>query len=265
MAGEPRAPERGEVPSAPPELVPAEHVVAMREGRGGLYRVLGGRKSGLSEGMVLPVVAAPVKDGKARLLGEATVVQVLPRQAMVDPDDRVRNAGDVDRFLVLSASSTVKARAEKVKPEKAEPQASEPQASEPQASEPQASEPQASEPLAPLREVAVTQPSVASAPVASAPAAGKPAEPRELSGRIARAGALGRKLILTNTDSIIWSQCILVMQGRDMYKLGGMAPGGEREIALRDFEKGGHDVPYVNRNRLGLFCAEGRKEFSLKL
>ncbi|QRN96444.1 protein kinase [Archangium violaceum] len=255
MAGEPHAPERGEVPSAPPELVPAEHVVAMRAERGRLYRVLGGRKSGLSEGMVLPVVAAPVKDGKARLLGEATVMQVFPQQARVDPDERVRNAGDVDRFLVLPASSTVKARAEKVKPVKAEPEAS---------------EPQASELLAPLQEVTVTPPAVASAPVASAPAesapaAGKPAEPRELSGRIARKGALGRKLILTNTDSIIWSQCILVIQGRDMYKLGGMAPGGEREISLRDFEKGGHDVPYVDRNRLGLFCAEGRKEFPLKL
>ncbi|WP_306819144.1 serine/threonine protein kinase [Archangium lipolyticum] len=242
MAEVPHAPEKGGAPSAPPELVPAEHVVSMEEGRGRLYRVLGGKKSGLSEGMVLPVVVAPVKDGKARLLGEATVVRVFPKQAMVDPDERVRNAGDVDRFLVLPESPTAKARAEKSRPAKAGLEAA--------------------EPLVPLREVTVTPPSAE-----SPPAAGKPAEPRELSGRITtrRIGPLVLKIILTNTDTLIWSDCIVVIRGRDVYKLGGMAPEGEREIPLRDFEKGGHDVPYVESNRVGLFCAEGRKEFSAKL
>jgi eukaryotic-like serine/threonine-protein kinase len=240
MAQEPHAPNPGMAPAAPPELVPAERVASMSGGRGRLYRVsvLGGRRLGLSEGMVLPVVVAPVKDKKARLLGDATVMKVSPRQVMVDPDERVRNAGKVNRFLVLPEPSTAKAKLEKARPE-------------------------ASESLAPLREEPVTPPSAEPAPAVAKPA--ESAEPRELSGRISRKGPLARKLVLTNTDTLIWSGCIVVIRGRDMYKLGGMAPGGVREIPLSEFEKGGHDVPYVDKGWLGLFCAEGQKLFPLKL
>jgi len=35
--------------------------------------------------------------------------------------------------------------------------------------------------------------------------------------------------------------------------------------ALGDFAKGDRDVPFVGKNRLGLFCTEGQKEFPAKL
>ena len=49
------------------------------------------------------------------------------------------------------------------------------------------------------------------------------------------------------------------------FELGGMAPGGMREIPLSEFKKGDRDVPYVPRNRLGLFCAEGQRLFPMKM
>jgi serine/threonine-protein kinase len=94
-----------------------------------------------------------------------------------------------------------------------------------------------------------------------------PAVPRQLSGRIVlrSIGPFGQKIVLTNTDTMTWSGCILVARGRDVFKLGGMAPGGTREIPLGEFKKGGREVPFVERDRLGLFCAEGQKEFPARL
>ncbi|WNG43494.1 serine/threonine protein kinase [Archangium minus] len=207
-------------PSRPAsKLIPVGNVVAMKPS-GSSYLVPRGRLAGLSEGMVLQVVAAPVKDGKARLLGEATVLEVFPRRSVVEPDARVRKAGSLERFLVL--------------------------------------------PEQPASKAEDSTPSAAPAPTAAAaPAA--PA-PRELSGRILikSIGPFLKKIELTNTDTIVWSGCILVARGRDVYKLGGVSPGGTREVPLNDFEKGVREVPFVGKNRLGLFCTEGQREFPAK-
>ncbi|WP_158501960.1 serine/threonine-protein kinase [Vitiosangium sp. GDMCC 1.1324] len=223
----PSAKQTGSRPRTTPKLVPAVNVaVLMPPNKGTYYVVPRGRSAGLTQGMVLQVVAAPVKNGKAKLLGEATVVEVYARKSAVDLDARARNAGDVERFLVLPSSAGAEQEEE---------------------SSAQAATPPAATP--------------------SAEAAAKPPEPRELSGRILvkSLGPFLQKIELTNTDTILWSGCILVARGRDVYKLGGMAPGGIREIPLSGFQKGGRDVPFVGKNRLGLFCAEGQKEFPAKL
>jgi serine/threonine protein kinase len=217
------------------KLVPADNVLVMKP-KGGSYVVRRGSLAGLSEGMVLQVVAAPVKDGKARLLGEATVVEARPLRSVLSPDDNVRAAGKVERFVVLPATAA------QAGSEQEEDASSEPKA-----------EPKAQ--------------AAAPAPTVEAkPSEAKPSAPRDLSGRIniKSIGPFLKKIELTQTDTILWSGCILVANGRDMYKLGGMAPGGTREISLGDFKKGGRDVPFVARNRLGLFCAEGQHEFYSK-
>jgi serine/threonine-protein kinase len=192
------------------KFVPAENVVVMRPAPSQLYVVPRGRLAGLTRGMVLQVVAGPVRDGKARLLGEATIVEVFPRRAALEVEPQVREAGQVERFVVLPDLST-----------QAEPEAA---------------------------------------------AAEKPAAPRELNGRISlQSVAFNRHLLITNTDTHPWSGCRLVMKGRDFYELGNMDPQGTQEIALSDFKKGGRDVPFVGRNRVGLFCAEGQREFSIRL
>jgi len=114
-------------------------------------------------------------------------------------------------------------------------------------------EPEASAPVSPPQ------------PEASAPAPETPTAPRELNGRITFKGTFARHLVITNTDNVIWSGCKLAMKGRDFYELGGLAPGGMREIPLSEFKKGDRDVPYVPRNRLGLFCVEGQRLFPMKM
>ena len=224
---QPTKPKPSESPVRAAKLVPAEHVAVMRRvPRSDYYSISEGHSAGLTAEMVLPVVAAPMKDGKARLVGEATVVVVKDRRSMVVPDARVRNAGRVDLLAVLP-----KAPAGRDSSGDAQPRAG------------------------------------TATPSAEAAPAQTPAAQRELSGRIAlkSIGPFVQKIELTSTDTILWSDCILVTRGRDMYKLGGMAPGGTREVPLGEFAKGGHEVPFVGKNRLGLFCAEGHKEFPAKL
>lgn len=222
-------PKPSESHARAPKLVPAEHVAVMRRvPRSDYYSIFEGHSAGLTKEMVLQVVEAPTRDGKARLLGEATVVVVKDRRSIVVPDARVRNAGKVDLLAVLPNAPTTKTTSGN---SQAEPRAG------------------------------------TDTPPAEAAPAQTPAEPRELSGRISfkSIGPFVQKIELTSTDTILWSDCILVARGRDMYKLGGMAPGGTREVPLGDFEKGGHEVPYVGKNRLGLFCSEGKKLFPAKL
>ncbi|REG33471.1 serine/threonine-protein kinase [Archangium gephyra] len=228
-AAQPAKPKPSESHARPQKFVPAEHVALLRKSnRDDYFRVDRGRLAGLSMGMVLQVVAAPVKDGKARLLGEAKVLDVRPGRSTLSADARVRNAGRVELYVVLPRGTSAGARSE--------------------ASE---SEPQAGTATPP-------------AEVAPAPT---PAEPRRLNGRIRLTGIppFNQKIELTSTDTVLWSGCILVANGRDMYKLGGMAPGGVREIPVNEFKKGGRDVPFVGKGRLGLFCVEGTKEFPAKL
>ncbi|WP_095991783.1 serine/threonine protein kinase [Cystobacter fuscus] len=197
-------------------FISAENVAAIQP-TGSPHVVLQGLHSGLSSGMVLQVVGALTRDGKAKLLGEATVLNVLPRRATLRLDERAQGAAKFVRFVVLPEPKETPDEPPRTPSTKAEP----------------------------------TTPT-------------KAPEPRQLSGRIAPRGPFGQKIELTNTDTIIWSDCILVTGGRDVYKLGGMAPQGSREIPLTAFEKGGREVPFVNRNRLGLFCAEGQREFPLR-
>ncbi|WP_395843818.1 serine/threonine protein kinase [Cystobacter fuscus] len=205
------------VTPAAARFISAENVAAIRP-VGSSYFVPQGRNSGLTSGMVLQVVEAPTRDGKAKVLGEATVREVFPRRAALSLDERARGAAKSALFVVLPEP--------KQTPE-----------------EPPRTSSTKTEPATPTR----------------------PTAPRQLEGRIAqRTGPFGKKIELTNTDTITWSGCILVIQGRDMFKLGGMAPGGSREILLNAFEKGGREVPFVNSNRLGLFCAEGQREFPFR-
>ncbi|WNG54198.1 serine/threonine protein kinase [Archangium gephyra] len=209
------------------KLVPAEHVALLRkQNRDAYFRVDRGRLAGLSLGMVLQVVAAPVKDGKAKLVGEAKVLDVMLRRSTMSVDARVRNAGKAELYVVLPRGAGANATTEDSE-----------------------SEPQAD---------AATPPTGTSA---------QPPAPRLLNGRINLTGIahINQKIELTSTDTILWSDCILVANGRDMYKLGGMAPGGVREIPVNEFKKGRREVPFVGKNRLGLFCAEGEKEFPAKL
>jgi len=224
-------PKPSESHARPQKLVPAEHVALLRKSRRDDYfRADRGRLSGLSVGMVLQVIAGPVKDGKARLLGEAKVLDVMPRRSTLSAEARVRNAGRTELYVVLPKAASAAATSEDAQDE-AEPRAATP---------------------TPAPEGAPAQ---------------KPAEPRQLSGRIAIKGIppFNQKIELTSTDTILWSDCVLVTRGRDMYKLGGMAPGGTREVPVAEFKKGGGNVKYVDRNRLGLFCAEGEKLFPAKL
>jgi eukaryotic-like serine/threonine-protein kinase len=187
--------------------------------------------------MVVQVVAAPVEDGKARLLGQAKVTQVLPRRVVVRPDEEVLAAKDVEWLVVLPAAPAAISR----------PQPSD---SGPARSSPEASTPA---PEAPP-------------PVAPAPEPVKPSAPRELQGRIAvkNTDIFNKALSLTNTDDIVWIGCAVVIRGRDFARVGGLAPGKTREIPLKNFAKGWRGR-YVDLNRVGLFCEEGEREFPLKL
>ena len=217
-------PKPSESHARPQKLVPAEHMAPLaKPPRGDYFHVFRGKAAGLTEGMSLQVVAGPVKDGKARLVGEAKVLNVKRGRSTLDADARVRSARRADLYVVLPNAAIAAATSEDAQDE-------------------------------------------AVPPTKEAPA--QPAtEPRKLSGRPYLGGfpPFNLKIELTNTDTITWSDCILVIRGRDTYKLGGMAPGGRREIPLADFKKGGPEVKYVGRNRLGLFCAEGQGEFPLKL
>ncbi|WP_375770148.1 protein kinase [Archangium gephyra] len=224
-------PKPSESHARPQKLVPAERVALLRKSnRDDYFSVDRGARAGLSRGMVLQVVAEP-KDGKARLLGEAKVLDVKKGRSTLSAKARVHNAGKVDLYVVLPKGAGANAASEDSEDSEAEPQAATPP------------------------------------PPAEAAPPPKPAEPRKLSGRPNLRGfpPFNQKIELTNTDTILWSDCILVIRGRDMYKLGGMAPGGTREIPLLEFKKGGREVPYVGKNRLGLFCAEGEGEFPLTL
>lgn len=216
------------------KLVPADNVVAMKS-LGGNYVVGRGRMAGLRKGMVLQVVTGPVKDGKAKLLGEATVLMARPLKSELEPDASVRAAGKVERFLVLPAvSRTALEQAE-------------------QEDEDSTSEPKA--------------PAAAPAPVAEVkPAEAAPAQIRELNGRINVTGfsPLLKKIEITNSDSFGWTDCILVTTGRQVYRLGRVAPNTTLNAPLRDFRRGGVDVDLVKRDRVGLVCAEGRAEFPAK-
>ncbi|WPB76287.1 protein kinase [Archangium violaceum] len=219
----PTKPKPSEPRVRPQKFVPAENVALLRKpNRDDYFSVDHGRRAGLSMGMVLQVVAAPVKDGKAKLVGEAKVLEVKPNRSTLSADARVRNAGKADLYVVLPKAANATAMSEEPEPQ---------------------------------------------AGTATPPAEPAPAQPRGLNGRIRLVGIapFNQRIELTSTDTILWSNCILVANGRDMYKLGGMAPGGIREIPVNEFKKGGRDVPFVSRNRLGLFCAEGNKEFPAKL
>jgi serine/threonine-protein kinase len=222
---QPTKPKPSESHARPQKLVPAENVALLRKSkRDDYFRVDQGQLAGLSMGMVLPVVAAPVKDGKARLVGEAKVLEVRPRRSTLSADARVRTAGRGEFYVVLPKAASTAARSE-------DSQAT---------------------PVMPPTEVVPAQ---------------TPAQPRQLNGRAVpkRIGPFIQKIELTNSDSFAWSGCILVANGRDMYNLGGMAPGSSLEVPLNEFKKGGRDVPFVGKNRLGLFCAEGSREFYANL
>ncbi|HEX5744703.1 MAG TPA: serine/threonine-protein kinase [Archangium sp.] len=110
-------PKPSESHARPQKLVPAEQVAVMRKvARSDYYRIPEGQSAGLSKEMVLQVVAAPTKDGKARLVGEATVVVVKDRTAMVLPDARVRQAGKVSLLAVLPRTSTEAPQADTTTP-----------------------------------------------------------------------------------------------------------------------------------------------------
>jgi len=224
-------PKPSESHARPQKLVPAEHVVPLaKPPRGNYFHVFRGKAAGLTEGMRLQVVAGPVKDGKARWVGEAKVLNVKRARSTLDADARVRSARRAELYVVLPNAASAAATSEDAQDE------------------------------------AAPRAGTATPPTEGAPAQ-SPAQPRQLSGRPNLRGfpPFNQKIELTNTDSITWSDCILVIRGRDTYKLGGMAPGGTREIPLAEFKKGGPEVKYVERNRLGLFCAQGQGMFFLKL
>lgn len=209
-----------------PKLVPADDVVAMKP-VGGNYVVRRGRLAGLREGMVLQVVAEPGRDGKARLLGEAKVVDVRPRRTELEPDASVRAAGKVARFLVLPASVRAGADLEEEEDSTSESK---------------------DEPKAPIAE--------------ATPSEEKPAQPRELNGRARAIGPpLFKKLLLTNSDNFPWGECTLIIKGRDFYKLKGIGAGVTRKVPLGDFKPGGMDLPYVDRERVRVSCEEGQAVF----
>jgi eukaryotic-like serine/threonine-protein kinase len=211
-------------PRPAPKFISVDNVELMTP-KGGNYVVRRGRQAGLRKGMVLQVVAGPVKDGKARLLGEATVLMVRPLKSELDPDASVRAAGKVERFLVLP--SGVRATADLDEDSKAESQ---------------------DEPKAPAAE--------------AKPSEEKPAQRRELNGRARAIGPpLFKKLVLTNSDNFPWGECTLVIKGRDFYKLKGIGAGVTREIFLNDFKPGGAELPYADKERVRVSCEEGQAVF----
>ncbi len=226
-------------PAAGPKLVPAEKVAGLRPALGGHYVIPKQEpRAGLTPGMVLQVVAAPVKDKKARLLGEATVMQVRPKRTVVRLDPGVREAAGTEPLFVVLP--------EVVRPERPSAKV---------------------EPHAPASPPELPVETATPEPTAPVPAPAPASTPRELKGRISfkSIGPFNKQLVLTQTDDVIWSDCKLIMRGRDMYKLGGMAPGGTREIPLSEFKPGPRDLPYVEKNRIGLFCTEGERKFPAKL
>ncbi|MBM7119506.1 hypothetical protein I3V78_38735 [Archangium primigenium] len=237
VGGPPEEEPRAVADSAPARasrLVAAEHVMALRPGRDARSFVLDGQTEGLRPGSVVQVVAGPVRDGKARLLGEAKVTQVSERRTVVFADARVRRADQSERLVVLPAAAAV--------PVKYTVPAEPPT-------------------------VAVPEPVVTPKAPPKPAEAGTPAARRELKGRIADRSfsPLRKTFEVTNTDTIVWSHCILVAQGRKMLKLGGMAPGTSREVTLGNFEQGVPGGPFVKADRVGLFCDEGQVEFPFKL
>lgn len=221
LPSEPAAPQP-EPATSPAKSSPAprstpgaqpENLVAIRS-VGSSHIVSRGRLAGLVPGMTLQVVEAPSRDGKTKVLGEATVLDVFPRRAALQLDDRARGSVKSALFVVL--------------PSRAAHHGTSPDRT---------------------------------------PAPAEPETPAQLNGRIAikMLGPLPLKISLTNTDTVPWSGCKLVIRGREVFELGEMEAGGTRDIALSEFQKGGRDVPFVTRNRLGLFCTEGEKEFPAKL
>jgi serine/threonine-protein kinase len=231
-------------PSASPRgtLISVGRVEPLKPLREG-FVVRRGQQLGLTLNKVVQVVAKP-KEGKAVLLGEATVKHVEPLRVVLQPDERVREAGGVPKYVVLPevAASSQEPGSPSVP-------------SEPRAVTATPA-PTAEKPSP------VEKPTVAEKP---SPAE-KPAAPRRLNGRVSprRVGPFVQLLVITNTDDFTWRGCLLVIRGRDKHELLGMPPGGTREVPLSEFKRGGREVRYVGKDRVGLFCKEGEAEFYVK-
>ncbi len=210
-------------------FVPVQSTATLRSGPGGLYSIAKGSDSGVSLRMVLPVVEGPVSDGKAKLLGHAVVKAVSPDSVSLVVPRRVRHMLDANTLVVLPAVAA-----------------------------------------APVREAPVSEPAPEPGPAVPAPprSVEPPAASRTLNGRVRlnkQFGQLFKTIELTNTDTLIWTDCTLVTDKRWSYKLeGGIAPEGKRSIPMTKFAKGLGQGRAVERNRLGLFCAEGEFVFPFR-
>jgi len=126
-------------------------------------------------------------------------------------------------------------------------------------------------PPAPVAEKPAVETPEAEKPAVETPVAEKPAvetpEAEKLVGRIVlkSIGPFAHQFVVTNTGDFTWTGCMLVIRGRDKHELLGVPPGGVREVPLSEFVRGGREVPFVSRNRVGLFCKEGQAEFPVKL
>ena len=222
----PPPPRTAPTATAAENLVAATRTVLMEPGQGALFVVARGRQAGLARGMVLQVVEGPVKNGRAKLLGLATVESVGPQRARVSPDERVLGAKTASRLLVIHPLPALAAR-------------------------------EATSPTAPT-------PTPAPAPE-SLPATQSSGEPPSLDASLTVEGvSILRNVVTTNIGSSALNNCWLVTAQRETFRLGFMAIGEKREVPLRDFTKRNRNVSLdVDHDRIRLKCDEGQNDYHM--
>ncbi|HEX4620369.1 MAG TPA: hypothetical protein VH208_02280, partial [Myxococcaceae bacterium] len=84
-----------------------------------------------------------------------------------------------------------------------------------------------------------------------------------LQGRASTAGFGPLRVItLFNSDNRSWRNCRALIRGRRFFAFEQLAPGGKRDMAIRDFEQDDQlRIEAVPLHTVSVYCQEGRGDF----
>jgi serine/threonine protein kinase len=188
----------------------------------GSHYARAGTQGGMSVGSEYPVVGSG--GAKRHRVGTATVLEVMgPHLSRISLDDDAQ-AATGKRFLALNDSPG---------PPPVQAHSEEP------------------------------SPPPPPAPTTTATATASPAAAPPLQGRASTAGFGPLRVIsVFNSDKRTWQHCRALIRGRRVFAFDRLAPGGKRDIAIRDFDF--DDEPRtesVPQHTVSVVCREGRADF----